>query len=157
LVNSVALDASGRTAVSGSVDKTVRVWDLTTGGCTRVLEGHTMKVTSVALDASGRTAVSGSYDKTVRVWDLTTGGCTRVLEGHTDQVTSVALDASGRTAVSGSWDTMVRVWDLTTGRCVCVYPTESNVHALSLSGEAHHLTLTVGERAGRVQFFRLEE
>ena len=115
---SVALHADGRRAVTGSWDKTVRVWDLDTGACLRTLHGHTDGVTSVALHVDGRRAVTGSEDKTVRVWDLDTGACLRVLEGHTDGVRSVALHADGRRAVTGSWDKTVRVWDLDTGACL---------------------------------------
>ena len=46
---SVALERDGRTALSGSKDDTVRVWDLSTGRCTAVLEGHTDGVHSVAM------------------------------------------------------------------------------------------------------------
>jgi WD40 repeat protein len=69
------LSADGRTAVSGSGDRTVRVWDLAEGRCTAALEGHKYGVLSVALSADGRTAVSGSADRTVRVWDLASGRC----------------------------------------------------------------------------------
>ena len=73
---SVALAGDGRTAVSGSDDRTVRVWDLAVGLCTAKLKGHTGNVRSVAVSADGRTAVSGSDDETVRVWDLAGGRCT---------------------------------------------------------------------------------
>jgi WD40 repeat protein len=71
----VALHVDGRRVVSGSNDKTVRVWDVDTGACLRVLEGYTGWVQSVALHADGRRVVSGSWDKTVRVWDVDTGAC----------------------------------------------------------------------------------
>jgi WD40 repeat protein len=62
-------------AVSGSEDNTLRVWDLASGRCTAVLEGHTRGVCGVALAANGRSAVSESYDATVRLWDLASGRC----------------------------------------------------------------------------------
>jgi WD40 repeat protein len=74
----VAVSADGRTAVSGSRDKTVRAWDLRSGSCSAVLEGHADLVFAVAVSADGRTAVSGSYDKTVRAWDLRSGSCSAV-------------------------------------------------------------------------------
>ena len=67
----------GQRAVTGSFDKTVRVWDLKTGACLKTLMGHTGSVWSVSVTPDGRRAVSGSEDETVRVWDLETGACPR--------------------------------------------------------------------------------
>jgi WD40 repeat protein len=74
-VRSVGLSGDGRRAVSGSADKTVRMWDVDTGHCLRTLEGHKHPVLSVGLSGDGRRAISGSEDKTVRVWDVETGLC----------------------------------------------------------------------------------
>ena len=81
-VRSVAWSADERRALSGSSDNTVRLWDVETGRCLRVLEGHSSGVVSVAWSADGRRALSGSNDNTVRLWDVETGRCLRVLEGH---------------------------------------------------------------------------
>src|SRR5262249_59656701 len=90
-----ALGGDRRRALSGGLSNTVRLWDVETGRCLRVLEGHTDQVWSVALSADHRRALSGSNDCTVRLWDVETGRCLRVLEGHTDQIWSVALSADG--------------------------------------------------------------
>jgi WD40 repeat protein len=128
-VYAVAVTPDGRRAVSASKDKTLRVWDLETGG-SRVIEGS---VCAVAVTPNGRRAVSGSMDDT-RVWDLETGH-SRVLQTppvadmlhamlyggtfgpwvHTDSVEAVATTPDGRRAVSASKDKTLRVWDLETG------------------------------------------
>jgi GTPase SAR1 family protein len=119
-VYAVAVAPDGATAVSGSGDATVRVWELASGECLRVLEGHTDWVRAVAVGPDGTTAVSGADDRTVRVWDLASGECRRVLEGHTNEVNAVAVAPDGATAVSGSDDGTVRVWDLASGQCLRV-------------------------------------
>jgi len=103
--------------VSGSSDRTVRVWDAATG--TPVGEpfiGHDGAAYAVAVgQLEGRTiVVSGSSDRTVRVWDAATG--TPVGEpftGHDAKVNAVAVgQLEGRTiVVSGSSDRTVRVWE----------------------------------------------
>ena len=119
---SVSLSADGRRAISGSDDKTLRVWDLESGECLKTLEGHTEGVLSVSLSADGRRAISGSSNATLRVWDLESGECLKTLggtlEGHTDRVTSVSLSTDGRRAISGSYDNTLRVWDLESGECL---------------------------------------
>ena len=93
---SVAFSADGSRIVSGSDDKTSRVWDATTGELIRTLEGHSGWVMSVAFSADGSRIVSGSSDKTSRVWDATTGQLLRTLEGHSGLVMSVAFSAGRR-------------------------------------------------------------
>jgi len=64
------MSSDGRWALSGSADKTVRLWEVATGRCVRTFEGHTDGVSSVALSSDDRWALSGSDDKTARLWEL---------------------------------------------------------------------------------------
>ena len=73
--------ARRRAQVSGSWDKTLRLWECATGDCKRVLRGHSAGVNAVAVLPDGR-AVSGGLDRTLRVWDTSAGVCERLLEGH---------------------------------------------------------------------------
>jgi WD40 repeat protein len=82
-VNSVAFSSDGTQIVSGSDDKSVRVWDASTGVELKELKGHTNSVNSVAFLSDGMQIVSGSDDNSVRVWDASTGVELKVLKGHT--------------------------------------------------------------------------
>ncbi|MBN3873921.1 MAG: hypothetical protein HWQ23_27725, partial [Nostoc sp. JL33] len=86
LVNAVAIAPDGKTAVSGSLDKTLKVWDLQTGKEISTLTGHNRSVNAVAIAPDGKTAVSGSLDKTLKVWDLQTGKEISTLTGHNSLV-----------------------------------------------------------------------
>lgn len=107
----------GDIAVSSSFDHVVRVWDMASGVCTKVLKGHSDEVTSVALSRNGKVVVSGSHDSTVRIWNMTLMFSQKILQGHNDTVNSVALTNQGDVAVSGSNDGTVRVWDVVSGDC----------------------------------------
>lgn len=91
--------------VSGSRDATLRVWDIETGHCLHVLQGHVAAVRCVQYD--GKRVVSGAYDYTVRVWDPETETCLHTLQGHTNRVYSLQFD--GVHVVSGSLDTSIKV------------------------------------------------
>ena len=68
-MTSVAFSPDGKRIVSGSGDKTVKVWDARTGQELLSLKGHTSVVCAVAFSPDGTRIVSGSWDKTVKVWD----------------------------------------------------------------------------------------
>jgi WD40 repeat protein len=125
-LTNVSVTPDGWRAVSASEDRTLRVWDLTSGACLRVLRGHTHWIQSVSATPDGARAVSASLDHTLRVWELSSGECLRVLKGHTAGVESVSVTPDGARAVSASHDGTVRLWDLTSGAClrVLVGPTQ---------------------------------
>ena len=52
--------------MTGSWDKTLKSWDLSTSGVLKTFDGHSDRVLSLALSANGTYAVSGSDDKSVR-------------------------------------------------------------------------------------------
>ncbi|CAJ0947569.1 unnamed protein product, partial [Mesorhabditis belari] len=104
----------GKYIVSGSTDRTVRVWCGQTGVQRHVLQGHTGGVPCISLH--GTTLVSGSRDQTLRVWDIVDGKCLHILAGHLGEVRCVQFD--GKRVVSGADDCTVKVWNVQTGECL---------------------------------------
>ena len=120
-VSSVALSPDGKFALSGSYDKTVRLWDITTGQSLRVFSGHSATVTSVAFSPDGYHVLSGSADTTLRLWDVETGETLRIFSGHEGAVNNVVFSLDGTRILSGSQDATLILWDVETGEKLQIF------------------------------------
>ena len=110
---SIDFSPDRRTMASGSLDGTIRIWDLLQPEAKPiVLHGHENWVTSVAFSPDGRMLASSGDDKTVRLWDLRQAGAKPTIFNHSDRVWSVAFSRDGHTIASGGQDKTVRLWDL---------------------------------------------
>jgi len=99
--------------ITGSYDRTARVWNLDTGQQINVLRGHTLAIRALQFDEAK--LITGSMDHTLRVWEWRTGRCIRVLPGHTEGVVCLNFDAN--ILASGSVDKTIRIWNFRTGDC----------------------------------------
>ena len=72
-VNSVAFSPDGAYILSGSDDKSLKLWDRQTGKIVKSYEGHSNRVNSVAFSPDGAYILSGSADKSLKLWDRQTG------------------------------------------------------------------------------------
>ncbi|XP_019640117.1 PREDICTED: NACHT domain- and WD repeat-containing protein 1-like [Branchiostoma belcheri] len=81
-VVSLALSEESMSAVLGCGNGLVQVWDLLTGACRHVLEGHTHPIDTLQLAAEGRRCLTfdpSHHDLSIRVWDIMEGQCLAVL------------------------------------------------------------------------------
>ncbi|MCI0684637.1 MAG: WD40 repeat domain-containing protein [Gemmataceae bacterium] len=115
-VQAVAIAADGRRGVTGSWDKSVRLWDLAGATLLREFKGHNEMVNSVALSPSGATILSGSSAGAIFVWNAETGQRIRELRGHRKRVWSLAFSQDGKTVLSASADNTIRLWDVAVGK-----------------------------------------
>lgn len=130
-VLSIAFSPDNQTLASASQDKTIGLWDVSTGQelwqmrlrnwqafvyrLPRLIGlrfKHDNWVNSLAFHPSGQTLATGSFDHTVRLWETATGRQLGRWTGHTKSVTSVAFNAAGTLLASASVDRTIRVWAL---------------------------------------------
>ena len=102
----------GKILASASGDKTIKLWNVTTGKLISTLSGHQNSVISLAFSPDGKTLASASWDKTIKLWNITTGKLISTLSGHQDSIISVAFSPDGKTLASASRDKTIKLWSL---------------------------------------------
>jgi WD40 repeat protein len=118
--------AGKKCVLTGSWDKTIKLWDYDSRSFLKTLEGHSDFVKSLVLGTNTNASTSqqqqllfsASTDATIRVWDLDSGKTLHTLKGHRRGVEALVLDLDGRFLYSGSSDRTIKKWDLSTLACV---------------------------------------
>jgi WD40 repeat protein len=150
-VYSVAFSHDSSRLASGSGDRTVKIWDASSGACLQTLEGHSSAVSSVAFSHDSSRLASGSWDDTVKIWDTSSGACLQTLEGHSDDVNSLAFSHDSSRLASGSWDNTVKIWDASSG--VCLQTLEghsSDVSSVAFSHDSSRLASGSWDRTVKI-------
>jgi WD40 repeat protein/tRNA A-37 threonylcarbamoyl transferase component Bud32 len=142
----VAFLPDGGRALSGSVDGSLRLWDVRGGRELRLLQAG-CPVMCLAVSADGKRALVGGFDTSLRLWDLDEGKEVRRLDGHTEMVSRVAIAGDGKRAVSAGMDTTARLWDVETGKQVRSLPGhQTGVTAVALSRDGKRVLTGSGMR-----------
>jgi WD40 repeat protein len=158
VITSVAFSPDGKKIVTGSKDKTARIWNADGSGASVVLKGHEDSVTSVAFSPDGKKIVSGSKDKTARILNADGSGTPVVLRGHEDAVTSVAFSPDGKKIVTGSGDLFpgskdetARIWNADgSGAPVVLKGHESFVTSVAFSPDGKKIVTGSNDKTARI-------
>ena len=101
-VTSVVFSVDGNKVISGSKDKTIRIWEAQTGKAAgEPLRGHFSAVLALTVSADGKWVASGSRDGTLRIWDMATVSEVRVLNDYYSELSSIAFTPDSKSLISG--------------------------------------------------------
>ncbi|KAH7012389.1 vegetative incompatibility protein HET-E-1 [Macrophomina phaseolina] len=117
-VYSVAFSHDSTRLASASADRTIKIWDTSSGACLQTLEGHGDYIQSVAFSHDLTRLASALHDGTVKIWDTSSGACLQTVEGYGDYIRLVAFSHDLTRLASASGDRTVKIWDTSSGACL---------------------------------------
>jgi WD40 repeat protein/tRNA A-37 threonylcarbamoyl transferase component Bud32 len=151
-VRSIALSGNGTWVVTGSDDRTAKIWNDADGRLLKTLfhgiSSPTANVSAVAVTRDGKKVVTGSRDGRTKIWDMESGRVVFIPGGHGDLL-CLALTPDGQQLLTGYLGGMANVRDMASGReimvpnghrrwvsCVAVSPDGQRLATASLDGTA---------------------
>ena len=142
VINGLAFSPDGNRLISGSADKTARIWDVRTQKTIHILKGHTEFIFAVAFSPDGTMAITGSNDDSLKLWDTKSGFLIKTLNGHTDDVRSATFTPNGKYLLSGSYDKTVRLWNGKTGKFIKILANlDKRVTGLTISPDSSKVAI----------------
>ena len=115
-ITAVTIDGTGQWLAAALADRSIGLWDLTTGTLRGTFRKHQDIVNVLAFSPDGHTLASGGDDRTAIFWDVPSGKAKRTLKGHDVTVTSLAFSPDGSILATGSGNAAVVLWNVVTGK-----------------------------------------
>jgi WD40 repeat protein len=121
MIRDIMFTPDGKTLISVSLDKTIRLWDVVTGDLIKTLrgqigDGEEGMLNAGALSPDGNTIAVGGYGSGgvdyIQIFNLATSEQIGLLTGHTNVIIALAFSPDGNWLASGSGDHTVRIWDV---------------------------------------------
>lgn len=99
------ISPDGKTIVSSSMDKTLKIWNLEDGKLLQTFKGHDSTVTEIRFSSDGKIIASASEDNTVKIWNLDGMAVLKIFDGST-----LSFSPKTQNIVSGCADGTLKLW-----------------------------------------------
>ncbi|HLO17147.1 MAG TPA: hypothetical protein VK206_20095, partial [Anaerolineales bacterium] len=136
----------GKYVLTGSLDKTARLWDVQTGKEVRQLIGHSDAVDDVAFSPDGKYVATASWDQTARLWDAQTGKQLQIYN-HSIWLSRVAFVPDGKYIITATGDETAHLWNVQTGQPVRTYTQSGRIQDFAISPDGKNLLTGGREKA----------
>ena len=147
-INSVAISSDGRFIVTGSDDKTARIWDANNGALLQVLEGHANSVGLVAISPNNQFIATAS-DKTIRIWNASNGSLIHTMRGSFYHLFSLTISPDGRFIVPGTLDHPSPIWSVDSGTQLYELKEHEGISSVAISPDSRFIVTGSSDGSAR--------
>ncbi|BBM84301.1 DUF4062 domain-containing protein [Candidatus Uabimicrobium amorphum] len=152
IVGSVHFTPDGKKLISGSMDKTVRLWSTKVQGTSLQAHEHKFLISDMAISEDAHFVASGSYDQFVMLWDGITGK--RITQFSTGVVSCLLFSPCNTLLIIGTHDNKIHLWNLESQTLTCTLSGHSqSISSLAMSGN----TILSGSEDGSIFVWSAKE
>ncbi|CAJ0761903.1 6533_t:CDS:2 [Entrophospora sp. SA101] len=119
-ITSLAINKENSLVLTGSMDHSAKLINLTNGHIIGSFENHTDSIETVGFSDISSLAATGSVDNKLNIWDLTTMRLRQTCQ-HDDAIVQLQWHHESPLITTCSVDKTVRIWDYRTGNCEKVF------------------------------------
>ncbi|ETO34415.1 WD-40 repeat protein [Reticulomyxa filosa] len=112
IVKGAQFSPDGSKIMSYAWDKTIRIWDASSGKQLQLLQGHSGDIVRVQFSTDGSKVISASSDKTIRIWDVLSGKQIQIWENHPIFSGNARFSVDGSKFASCGEDDILHIWDI---------------------------------------------
>lgn len=141
---------SGKYFVTGSADRTARIWDMEKKSVIKTFRGHEDAVNVIRLSDDERLLVTAGLDKMMKIWDIETGKLLHTLKGHTQRINALRFSKDQQYLLSSSEDHSTRLWNLKTAKELARYYAVDSTDFMISTTEGYYMSTP--EAARKLRF-----
>lgn len=146
-ITALAWSGDGSKLVSGSADKTARVWNIAENKEIARFGGHGQTVTAVAFNGGANQVASGAADNSVKTWSIADGAEVKNFAGHAGSIVAVAFWSNDSQIISASADQKIKFWNPADGAASREINRGANITAFALSRDGQKLAVAGADNA----------
>jgi eukaryotic-like serine/threonine-protein kinase len=156
VVLGLAFSPDSKFVAATGADRTVRVWDSTTGEQMCCFENQYQGF-AVVFSPDGRHLAAG-FEQLAKVWDWQAKKELATLSGHTHYVYSVAYSPNGRWLASASWRDVI-IWDASTQQPMRRLNRHAGtIHDVEWAPDGRHLAVASGRKSvGEIELWDVSD
>jgi WD40 repeat protein len=154
VLTSMAYSSDGRFLLTGSQDKSLKLWSITTGTILRtIVNAHDAYVYAVAYSPDGKKLASGSYDGTVKIWDAMNYTLLHQFKVGAEPIYSLTFAPNSNTILAGSAQGVVKQYSMSTRLLLSAVGTLHSSDVTQIVYSKDGRKLATGTRKGEIKIW----
>jgi WD40 repeat protein len=147
-VNSAVFSPNGQQILTGSDDKTAKLWDSRTGNLLQTFK-HDQVINTAFFSPNGQQVLTPSFDNTAKLWDSQTGNLLQTFK-HDDRVENAVFSPNGQQILTGSDDKTAKLWDNQTGNLLQTFKHDYRVNNAAFSPNGQQILTASGDNTAKL-------